>query len=79
MRVSPAPSCHQIDDLAPADVGVVSMLPTSRPQRAVVEVAATVGRRRLGDIVDELLVTGRTSHEAIAACLARVIRPGSPA
>jgi hypothetical protein len=48
---------HQIDDLAPADVGVVSMLSSSRPHRAVVEVAATVGRGRLGDIVDELLVT----------------------
>jgi len=69
---------HQIDDLAPADVGAVAMLPTSRPHRAVVEVAATVGRRRLGDIVDELLVTRRTSHEAIAACLARIARPGKP-
>jgi very-short-patch-repair endonuclease len=69
---------HQIDDLAPVDVGAVAMLPSSRPHRAVVEVAATVGRRRLGDIVDELLVTRRTSHEAIAACLARVVRPGKP-
>jgi very-short-patch-repair endonuclease len=69
---------HQIDDLAPVDVGAVAMLPSSRPHRAVVEVAATVGRRRLGDVVDELLVTRRTSHEAIAACLARVIRPGKP-
>jgi very-short-patch-repair endonuclease len=69
---------HQIDDLAPVDVGVVATLPSSRPHRAVVEVAATVGRRRLGHIVDELLVTRRTSHEAIAACLARVIRPGKP-
>lgn len=69
---------HQIDDLALADVGAVAMLPSSRPHRAVVEVAATVGRRRLGDIVDELLVTRRTSHEAIAACLARIVRPGKP-
>ncbi len=69
---------HQIDDLAPIDVGLVDGLPTSRPHRAVVEVAATVGRRRLGDIVDELLVTGRSSHERIATCLARVIRPGKP-
>ena len=69
---------HQIDDLAPVDVGVVDGLPTSRPHRAVVEVAATVGRRRLRDIVDELLVTRRSSHERIAACLARVIRPGKP-
>jgi very-short-patch-repair endonuclease len=69
---------HQIDDLAPADVCAVAMLPSSRPHRAVVEVAATVGRRRLGDIVDELLVTRRTSHDAIGACLARVARPGKP-
>ncbi|HET6665361.1 MAG TPA: DUF559 domain-containing protein [Acidimicrobiales bacterium] len=69
---------HQIDDLAPIDVGVVDGLPTSRPHRAVVEVAATVGRHRLGDIVDELVVASRSSHERIATCLARVIRPGKP-
>ena len=69
---------HQIDDLAPVDVGLVDGLPTSRPHRAVVEVAATVGRRRLGNIVDELLVAGRSSHDRIATCLARVVRPGKP-
>ncbi|MGH9289514.1 MAG: hypothetical protein ACRD0V_14695 [Acidimicrobiales bacterium] len=69
---------HQIDDLARIDVGLVDGLPTSRPHRAVVEVAATVGRRRLGNIVDELLVAGRSSHQRIATCLARVVRPGKP-
>jgi very-short-patch-repair endonuclease len=69
---------HQIDDLAPSDIVPIDGLPISRPHRAVVEVAATVGARQLGNIVDELLMAELTSHDRIAACLARVARPGKP-
>jgi hypothetical protein len=46
---------HQIDDLAPAHVASINGLPVSRVARAVVEVAATIGERRLGDIVDDVI------------------------
>ncbi len=69
---------HQIDDLAATHVSTAHGLTLSSAPRAVVEVAATVGQRRLGDIVDELLVAGRTSRERIAGCLADVVRPGKP-
>jgi hypothetical protein len=66
---------HQIDDLRKSHREVIGGLPVSTAARAVVEVAATVGRRRLGDIVDELVVNRQTSHDRIAACLADVARP----
>lgn len=69
---------HQIDDLCPSDLTIVDGLPVSRAPRAVVEAAATVGPRRLGNIIDELVVGSRTSHESIAVCLARVARPQKP-
>src|SRR5690606_17621368 len=37
---------HQIDDLRPHHLTVIEGLPASRPARAVVEVAATLGHRR---------------------------------
>jgi hypothetical protein len=69
---------HQIDDLAPAQVTFMNGLPVSRVARAVVEVAATIGERRLGDIVDDVVWGRRTSLLRVSTCLRQVARPGKP-
>ena len=68
---------HQLDDMLPHHVGELDGLPVSTAERAVVDLAATVGRRRLGDLVD--LATDRaTSVARISACAAEIARPGKP-
>ena len=69
---------HQIDDLRPHHVARIDGLPVSRPARAVVEVAATLGRRRLGRVLDDLVFDRRTSFEEVGVVLAEVARPGKP-
>ncbi len=69
---------HQIDDLRVGDVLRTEGLPVSNPARAVVEVAATIGRRRLGRVVDDLVFDRRTTYDAVGVALARVARPGKP-
>jgi hypothetical protein len=69
---------HQIDDLRRSQVVTIDGLPVSRPARAVVEVAATLGRRRLGRVLDDLVFDRRTSYEEVGIALAEVARPGKP-
>jgi Transcriptional regulator, AbiEi antitoxin len=76
-RVSGA-TVHQIDDLRVSQVTTVDGLPVSRPARAVVEVAATLGRRRLGRVLDDLVFDRRTTYDDVGVALAEVARPGKP-
>ena len=69
---------HQIDDLRRHHISMIDGLPVSRPARAVVEVAATLGRRRLGRVLDDLVFERRTSYEDVGIVLAEVARPGKP-
>ena len=69
---------HQIDDLRPHHVVTVAELPVSKPERAIVEVAATTGPRRLGALVDDVVASKRAEYARIAACLREVARPGKP-
>lgn len=69
---------HQIDDLRPHHLTVIEGLPASRPARAVVEVAATLGHRRLGRVLDDLVFDRRTSYAEVGVALAEVARPGKP-
>ncbi len=72
---APGSVVHQIGDLRPHHVSTVDGLPTSNPARAIVDLAATVGPRRLGDLVD-LTVDRLTSVARISVCVAEVARPG---
>jgi very-short-patch-repair endonuclease len=68
---------HQIGDLAAHHVQMVGGLRVSLPARAIVDLAGTVGPRRLGELVD--LATDRlTSTARIATCMAELARPGKP-
>jgi hypothetical protein len=68
---------HQIDDLEPDHVGELDGLPVTTPARAVVDLAARAGPRRLAEVVD--VVTPRlTSTARIARCTADVARKGKP-
>lgn len=69
---------HQIDDLRVAHVGTTDGLPVSKPARAVVELAATVGLRQLGRTLDDLVFDRRTSYDDVGVVLAQVARPGKP-
>jgi Transcriptional regulator, AbiEi antitoxin/Protein of unknown function (DUF559) len=69
---------HQIDDLRSGQIATIDGLPVSRPARAVVEVAATFGRRRLGRVLDDMVFDRRTSYEEVGVALADVARPGKP-
>jgi Transcriptional regulator, AbiEi antitoxin/Protein of unknown function (DUF559) len=69
---------HQIDDLAPGHVTLRNGLPVSRVERAVVEVAATIGERRLGAVVDDVIWGRRASLSRVSMCLRQVARPGKP-
>jgi hypothetical protein len=66
---------HQITDLTPDDKVTVGGIPVTTPARAVVELAALVGRQHLGRVVDDV-VPGLTTLPKLASCLAELARPG---
>jgi very-short-patch-repair endonuclease len=70
---------HQSRDLSRLDVlGHRSGLVVTTPARAIVDVAATVGARHLGVLVDEVVVARLASLVQIACCLRDVARRGKP-
>ena len=69
---------HQIDDLAPHHITDLDGLPVSDAARAVVEVAATLGRRQLARVLDDLVFDRRTTYPRVGARLAEVARRGKP-
>lgn len=74
----PGAFVHQIDDLRPHRVTSVAGLPVSRPERAVVEIAATTGQERLAQVLDDVVAAKQASYAQVAACLHEVARPGKP-
>jgi very-short-patch-repair endonuclease len=70
---------HQIDDVLPHHTRrLPSGMLVSTPARAVVEVAATLGQRHLGDVVDEVIAAQLASMGQIETCFSEVARPGKP-
>lgn len=70
---------HQVDDLASRHVGRHrSGLVVATPARAVVDMAAVVGARHLGSLVDEVVAARTASFAQIASCLHEVARRGKP-
>jgi very-short-patch-repair endonuclease len=67
---------HQVDDLRPDQVTSALGLPVSRVERALVEVAATMGARQLADVVDDAVASRRTTYPRVSTCLGLVARPG---
>ncbi len=68
---------HQVGDVRPHHVDQVDGLRVTTPARAIVELAAVVGPKRLGQLVD--LATDRlTSIARVSACAAELARPGKP-
>jgi Protein of unknown function (DUF559)/Transcriptional regulator, AbiEi antitoxin len=74
----PGAFVHQIADLEPGHVTRLDGLPVSRVERAVVEVAGSMGIRQLGHVVDDVVWSRRTGLVRIGECLAQVARPGKP-
>lgn len=69
---------HQIKDLSPDHFTEIAGLRVSVPARAVVDIAAKMGSRPLGGVLDELVVARRTTLVDVSTCLARLARPGKP-
>jgi hypothetical protein len=67
---------YQRDDLAPNHVTEIGGLTVSQPARALVDVAARTGRRRLAGLLDDLIVASHTTMADVASCLSDVARPG---
>lgn len=74
----PGAVVHQIDDLEPHHCTNLGALTVATPARAIVDLAANVGKVHLGSLVDELVVQRRVTPAALSACLADVARPGKP-
>ncbi|HEY3142130.1 MAG TPA: DUF559 domain-containing protein [Acidimicrobiales bacterium] len=69
---------HQIDDLKPHRVTTIFDLPVCTAERAVIELAATVGEEHLSRVADEVIATRKTTLARTAACFREVLRPGKP-
>jgi hypothetical protein len=67
---------HQIDDLATHHLTTMAGLRVSLPARAIIDIAVSTGRRRLADVLDELVVARKCSLVDVAVCLAEIARPG---
>lgn len=68
---------HQIDDLRPHRISMVSGLRVSTAARAVVEVAATLGPKHLSRVLDEVRHLRLATFAQVGACLQEVMRPAS--
>jgi hypothetical protein len=69
---------HQIDDMRSHHHTTVDGLVVSSVERAVVDMAATIGQRQLDGLVDDLVVGRAASVADIGRCLAEVARAGKP-
>lgn len=68
---------HQLDDVLTHHTRrLPSGLVVGTPARAVVDVAATLRQRHLGDVVDEVIAARIASMGQIEACFAEVARAG---
>jgi very-short-patch-repair endonuclease len=68
---------HGLDDLLPGHVvRHRSGLLITTPARGIVDLAATVGERHLGNLVDEVIVARLASEAQISCCLRDVARRG---
>lgn len=73
----PAPyEVRQSTDLRPHHRTTVDGLPVTTPARAVVDLAARLGRERLGRMIDDAHVARRCTIEQIAAVYDELLRPG---
>lgn len=69
---------HQIDDLKPHHMIGLGGLRASRPDRAIVELAATMTTKRLGGLLDHLITERLTTVTQVAIRLGEVARHGKP-
>jgi hypothetical protein len=69
---------HQLDDLRPHHHRGIDGLALCRVERAVVDMAATIGERQLGGLIDELVVGRSACLADIGRCFAEVARAGKP-
>lgn len=67
---------HQLGDPEPRHIVDLAGLPVSRPDRAIIEVAANLKARRLGSLLDYLITERQTSLAQVATCLGEVAARG---
>jgi very-short-patch-repair endonuclease len=69
---------HQLVDVAPHHLTEVDGFPTTTPARTIVDLAAVLRTRRLGDALDDALVRRLATFSEIAQVLTDVRRRGKP-
>ncbi len=76
----PGAFVHQIDDLRLGHVITSPFgIPISTPARALVECAATLGKKHLSDVLEDAVIVHQlTTYERVSAVLLQVSRPGKP-
>ena len=69
---------HRSRDLAPRWVTTVGGLPVTTIERTMLDVAATVFRRRFAEVLDDALDRRLTTWDAMSICLSAHARRGRP-
>ena len=69
---------HQSTDLSKDDVEVIRDIPSTDVARTIIDLAAFVGDKRLGQLVDQVQRRGLCSYESISARLEKTARKGKP-
>lgn len=73
----PAPyEVRQSTDLSPRHCTTVDGMPVTTPARTIVDLAARLGRERLGRMLDEAHVARRCTVQEVAALYDELLRPG---
>jgi len=74
----PGVDVRQKTDLTPDQIAEAAGLPVTTPERTVIDLAAQLGVRRLGRLVDSSVALDLTSYEAILALFQALGRRGKP-
>lgn len=74
----PGVDVRQKTDLTPDQVARKADLPVTTPARTIIDMAAHIGVKRLGRLVDSSVAQGLTSYEALLALFQLLGRRGKP-
>lgn len=74
--VLPGIRTHQATDLWPGMIDTRRGVPATTPARTIVDLAAILGAKRVGRILDDAVARRIVTTSEVARCFERVVRPG---
>lgn len=69
---------HQKTDLTPIQISQVDGLPTTTPARTLIDLAADLGPKRLGRLVDNAVASQLVSYQSLSSLFELLARRGKP-